>query len=66
MIESQTQGSSATPSVSDVVVTPVTTAAEKKEFILCQYELSKNDPNFVPPLLMERNDFLNPKKNPWF
>jgi hypothetical protein len=66
MIETQAQGNSAAPAVSDVVVTPVTTAAEKKEFIAFQYEVYKNDPNFVPPLLMERNDFLNPKKNPWF
>jgi hypothetical protein len=66
MIETQTQGSGAAQAVSDIVVTPVTTAAERKEFIHFQYEVYKNDPNFVPPLLMERNDFLNPKKNPWF
>lgn len=50
----------------DVVVTAVSTPAEKKEFIAFQYEHYQNDPNFVPPLLMERNDFLNEKKNPWF
>jgi GNAT superfamily N-acetyltransferase len=66
MIETQTQSGSTSPVVSDVVVSPVTTAAERKEFIHFQYEIYKNDPHFVPPLLMERNDFLNPKKNPWF
>src|SRR5438105_4224168 len=67
MLEPQSVNSAApSPAISDVVVTPVNTPAEKKEFILFQYELYKNDPYFVPPLMMERNDFLNPKKNPWF
>lgn len=67
MIEPQsTAGGSANPSLGEVVVTAVSTPSEKKEFIRFQYELYKDDPNFVPPLLMERNDFLNEKKNPWF
>jgi len=47
-------------------VTRVSTAAEKKEFINFQYEVYRNQPNFVPPLLMDREAFLNEKKNPWF
>lgn len=50
----------------DVVVTQVSTPEEKKQFIMFQYEVYKNDPSFVPPLLMDREDFLNPKKNPFF
>jgi hypothetical protein len=65
-IEPQPMARAAGPAVSDVIVTPVASAAEKKEFIQFQYEVYKNDPNWVPPLLMERNDFLNEKKNPWF
>ncbi len=65
----QTQPSGApttsTP-VSDVVVTRVETAAQKKEFILFQYEIYKTDPHFVPPLQMDRDMFFNEKKNPWF
>jgi GNAT superfamily N-acetyltransferase len=57
---------SAAVAAPDVVVTPVRTPAEKKEFILFQYEVYGSDPHFVPPLLMDREDFLNPKKNPWF
>ncbi|MBL8935609.1 MAG: N-acetyltransferase [Archangium sp.] len=49
-----------------VTVTPVTTTSEKRAFILFQYELYRNEPNFVPPLLMERELVLDPKKNPWF
>lgn len=48
-----------------VTVTPVT-ASEKRTFILFQYELYRNEPNFVPPLVMERELVLDPKKNPWF
>jgi|CXWL01.1.fsa_nt_gi GNAT superfamily N-acetyltransferase len=54
----------ATPT--DVVVMPVRTPEEKKAFIAYQYDIYKGHPTFVPPLLMEREDFLNPKKNPWF
>jgi GNAT superfamily N-acetyltransferase len=50
----------------DVLVTRVQSSGEKKEFIAIQYDLNKGYPAFVPPLLMERNDFLNPKKNPFF
>lgn len=50
----------------DVTITPVTTAAEKKAFILFQYEIYKTETAFVPPLVMERELVLDPKKNPWF
>ncbi|MBM4781965.1 MAG: N-acetyltransferase [Archangiaceae bacterium] len=49
-----------------LAVTPVTTTSEKHAFILFQYELYRNEPNFVPPLVMERELVLDPKKNPWF
>lgn len=55
-----------TASAPDVLVTPVRTAEEKKQFIAYQYDMYKGHPTFVPPLLMEREDFLNPDKNPWF
>jgi hypothetical protein len=55
----------ATPA-SDVVVTRVENADQKKEFILFQYEIYKNDPHFVAPLQMDREMFFNEKKNPWF
>ncbi|GMU59212.1 MAG: hypothetical protein AMXMBFR34_09750 [Myxococcaceae bacterium] len=51
---------------SDVVVTPVTTAAQKKAFIRFQYEVYRALPHFVPPLEMDRDNVLDPKKNPWF
>src|SRR3954465_10909628 len=54
------------PAPVDVTVTPVQSAADREAFILFPYSLYKNDPNWVPPLVMERKDFLNPRKNPWF
>ncbi len=66
-MQTQPAGASltATPT-SDVVITRVETAAQKKEFILFQYAIYKNDPHFVPPLQMDREVVFNEKKNPWF
>ena len=57
---------SAAPAGSDVTVTPVQSAQDREAFIRFPYRLYAGDPNWVPPLEMERKDFLNPKKNPWF
>lgn len=51
---------------SDVTVTPVQSAADRDAFIKFPYALYAGDPNWVPPLEMERRDFLNPRRNPWF
>lgn len=51
---------------SDVQVTPVRGAADRTAFIRLPYALYRDDPNWVPPLEMERKDFLDPKKNPFF
>jgi hypothetical protein len=50
----------------DVAVTPVQSSADRHAFVMFQYSIYQGDPNWVPPLVMERKDFLNPKKNPWF
>lgn len=49
-----------------VVVQPVRSDAEKMEFIRFAYAIYAGDPNWVAPLEMERREFLDPKKNPWF
>jgi hypothetical protein len=54
------------PNLPGVSVSLVRTRAERDAFIQFPFELYKNDPHWVPPLLMEREDFLNPKKNPWY
>jgi hypothetical protein len=54
------------PVPADVTITPVQSAADRDAFIKFPYALYAGDPNWVPPLEMERRDFLNPKRNPWF
>ena len=47
-------------------VTPVSSQRDLQAFVEFPLELYRGDPYFVPPLLMERKDFLDPKKNPFF
>jgi hypothetical protein len=44
----------------------VSTPAEMDRFIRLPAALYGADPNFVPPLLLEREEALSPKKNPYF
>jgi GNAT superfamily N-acetyltransferase len=54
------------PVPADVQIQPVRGAADREAFIRFPYALYRHDPLWVPPLEMERKDFLDPKKNPWF
>jgi hypothetical protein len=54
------------PASSEVTITPVQSVQDREAFIRFPYTLYAGDPNWVPPLEMERRDFLDPKKNPWF
>ncbi len=49
-----------------VQVTPVRSTSELDEFIRFQLQLYRDDPYFVPPIVAERRDFLNRRKNPFF
>lgn len=49
--------------MSEVVIKPVLTAKDRKKFIRLPWQLYKNDPNWVPPLLSDMKNTLNPKKN---
>ena len=51
---------------SSVEVIEVKTPAEMDRFIGLPARLQAGDPNFVPPLLLERQEALSPKKNPFF
>ncbi len=48
-----------------LTVVPVETAAERKQFVRFQWEVYKGDPYWVPPLLSERDAFLDPERNPF-
>ena len=61
---------SATPIVQDasIEVGRATTGVQTDEFIKFQWEVYRaaNDLHWVPPLLMERRDFFDPRKNPFY
>jgi GNAT superfamily N-acetyltransferase len=50
----------------DVEVSRVQTGLEKDEFIRFQWKVYQGDMHWVAPLLMERREFLDPAKNPFF
>lgn len=54
------------PAVAGAAITPVQSAQDRNAFIHFPYQLYRADPNWVPPLIMERKDFLDPRKNAWF
>ena len=54
------------PYQTDVTVEKVSSRAELDGFIKLQWEIYKGDPHWVAPLLMERRDFLDPKRNPFY
>lgn len=47
-------------------IVPVTTKAERREFVDLAYRLNAGNPNWIPPLKMEVHGLLDPAKNPWF
>jgi len=47
-------------------VRPVASKRDLTTFIKLPWRLYRNDPNWVPPLVYERRQFLDRKKNPWF
>jgi hypothetical protein len=47
-------------------IRPVESAADLKKFIRLPWKIYKDDPAWIPPLFMERKQFLDPKKNPFF
>lgn len=47
-------------------IIPVDTKKQLNSFIMLPFELYKNEPNWVPPLIMDQKNFFNPKKNPYY
>ncbi len=52
--------------VNAVVVEKVRTKRDFRRFLLFPWNVYRNDPNWVPPLLVDLKEKLNPKKNPFF
>ncbi|HEX7487707.1 MAG TPA: N-acetyltransferase, partial [Anaeromyxobacteraceae bacterium] len=54
------------PGSEAVEVTRVADGLEKDRFIKFPWRIYENDLHWVPPLLMERHEFLDPRKNPFY
>ncbi len=50
----------------DVSVEELTTSAGRDEFVRFQLDCYAADDNFVPPIIAERRDFIDPGVNPFF
>src|ERR1041385_7625220 len=49
-----------------IVPVPITDRAGVAEVVKFPFKLYHDDPNWVPPFIEEREQLLNPKKNPFF
>ncbi|MDH3603785.1 MAG: N-acetyltransferase, partial [Candidatus Tectomicrobia bacterium] len=55
----------ASSGTSAITVVPLS-SRDTKAFIAFPKNVYRNDPCWIPPLTMERKEFLNPRKNPFF
>lgn len=49
-----------------VIVREVATAADRKAFLHVPFTIFAGDPNWIAPLFIEREQHIDPKKNPYF
>lgn len=49
-----------------VTIRPVGSRRERKRFVKVPFHLHREHPQWVAPLIFERMEFLDPRKNPWF
>ena len=49
-----------------VLIRPVVTKRDRKQFVDLAWDVYRDDPAWVPPLKDEVHGLLDPKKNPWF
>ena len=52
--------------MASVSIRPVRTRSELKRFVKVPFRLHRESEQWVPPLIFERMQFLDRKKNPWF
>ncbi|MEP6973851.1 MAG: GNAT family N-acetyltransferase [Spartobacteria bacterium] len=52
--------------MNSIAVSQVTTSAERDAFIQFPWQIYRHDPAWVPPLLLERKEFLDRKKHPFY
>jgi hypothetical protein len=49
-----------------VSIRPVRTRRDLRRFVRLPFRLHRDDPQWVPPLILDRMQFLNRRKNPYF
>jgi GNAT superfamily N-acetyltransferase len=52
--------------VSQIEVSQVTSRRERAVFVKFQWQIYPDDPAWVPPLIVERKTFLDPKRHPFY
>ncbi len=52
--------------MSAVTIRPVRTSADEMKFIKFLWKIYKDDPHWVPPLIMDRKKLIDKKKNPFY
>ena len=52
--------------MAQIEITRVASKAERDAFIKCPWRIYANDPVWVPPLLLERKEFLDREKHPFY
>ncbi|HET8862453.1 MAG TPA: hypothetical protein VFM94_04290 [Solirubrobacterales bacterium] len=52
--------------MANVQIRPVRSRRELKRFVKVPFHLHRDHPQWVPPLIFDRMQFLNRRKNPWF
>ncbi len=52
--------------MASVSIRPVRTRRDRKRFVKVPFRLHRDSPQWVAPLIFERMEFLDPKKNPYF
>lgn len=52
--------------MSSVEIRPVRSRRDLKRFVKVPFRLHRDHPQWVPPLIIDRMQFLNRGKNPWF
>jgi GNAT superfamily N-acetyltransferase len=50
----------------EIQVSPVVSAADRDEFVRFPWRVYANDPVWVPPLLFERKEFIDPYRHPFY
>ena len=51
---------------SDIIIRPVVTKADRRDFVDLVWNIYQEDPAWVPPLKSEVHGLIDPDENPWF